>query len=63
MMDVKEACGVFGAYDLRHGQVFQYIYWGLISQNHRGHQSHGFLTYEKDFHIHKSAWAGPQDER
>ena len=22
-----------------------YIYWGLRAQNHRGHQSHGFLTF------------------
>ncbi len=27
--------------------MFPYVYWGLRAQNHRGHQSHGFLTYNK----------------
>ncbi len=31
------------------------MYWGLRSQNHRGHQSHGFLTYSnKQFYIYKN---------
>ncbi len=35
--------------------MLSYVYWGLRSQNHRGHQSHGFLTYDDDgFHSHKS---------
>lgn len=25
--------------------MFPLLYWGMISQNHRGHQSHGFSTY------------------
>jgi amidophosphoribosyltransferase len=50
---LKEACGVFGAQDLSGGPVFPYIYWGLRSQNHRGHQSHGFLTFDGDFHVRK----------
>ena len=28
--------------------MFPYVYWGLRSQNHRGHQSHGFLTYDNE---------------
>jgi amidophosphoribosyltransferase len=50
---LKEACGVFGAQDLKNKPVFPYIYWGLRAQNHRGHQSHGFLTYDGTFHNHK----------
>ena len=50
---LKEACGVFGAQDFEHGPVFPYIYWGLRSQNHRGHQSHGFLTFDGKFHARK----------
>jgi len=31
------------------------VYWGLRAQNHRGHQSHGFLTYsEEKFHVYKN---------
>jgi amidophosphoribosyltransferase len=55
MAFLREACGVFGIYDLKHGQVYPYVYWGLIAQNHRGHQSHGFLTYDgKQFHVIKN---------
>ncbi|HUT16875.1 MAG TPA: amidophosphoribosyltransferase, partial [Acidobacteriota bacterium] len=35
--------------------IFPYVYWGLRAQNHRGHQSHGFLTYnEGQFYVHKN---------
>jgi len=35
--------------------VFPYVYWGLRAQNHRGHQSHGFLTYNNaQFYVYKS---------
>ena len=54
MNELKEACGVFGVYDFKQGPIYSYIYWGLVSQNHRGHQSHGLLTYEGDFHTHKA---------
>jgi amidophosphoribosyltransferase len=50
---IKEACGVFGAYDTSGGPVISYLYWGLISQNHRGHHSHGFLTFDGDFLSHR----------
>jgi amidophosphoribosyltransferase len=31
------------------------VYWGLRAQNHRGHQSHGFLTYnEAKFHVYRN---------
>ena len=31
------------------------MYWGLRAQNHRGHQSHGFLTYNgEQFFVHKN---------
>jgi len=51
--DVNEECGVFGAQDFNKGQVFPFIYWGLRAQNHRGHQSHGILTYNGSFHVYK----------
>ena len=51
---LKIACGVFGAIDLQKQPVFPYIYWGLRAQNHRGHQSHGFLTYNNGkFHVYR----------
>ncbi len=51
--NVKEACGVFGVKDFGRRPVFPHLYWGLRSQNHRGHQSHGFLTYNGKFYAHK----------
>lgn len=44
---LKEACGVFGAQNFQNKPIFPYLYWGLRAQNHRGHQSHGFLTQDK----------------
>ncbi len=52
---LKIACGVFAALNFENKPVFPYIYWGLRAQNHRGHQSHGFLTYNNgEFHVHRS---------
>ncbi len=52
---LKIACGVFGAINFQKQPIFPYIYWGLRAQNHRGHQSHGFLTYNKrEFYVHRS---------
>jgi len=52
---LKIACGVFGAVNFQKQPIFPYIYWGLRAQNHRGHQSHGFLTYDNGkFHVHRS---------
>jgi amidophosphoribosyltransferase len=46
---------VFGAVNFEKQPIFPYIYWGMRAQNHRGHQSHGFLTYYNGkFHTHKS---------
>jgi len=51
---LKIACGVFGAVNFQKQPIFPYIYWGLRAQNHRGHQSHGFLTYNNGkFHAHR----------
>jgi len=50
---IKEECGIFAAKDFQNGPVFPYVYWGLRGQNHRGHQSHGILTYNGNFHVYK----------
>jgi amidophosphoribosyltransferase len=48
-------CGIFGAINYENHPVFPYVYWGLRAQNHRGHQSHGFLTYNNgQFSAYKS---------
>ena len=48
-------CGVFAAINHSDQPVFPYVYWGLRAQNHRGHQSHGFLTYENEkFYIRRN---------
>jgi len=41
----REKCGVFGVY-AKDQEAFPYLYWGMLAQNHRGHQSHGFATYD-----------------
>lgn len=46
MTELKEHCGVYGVYSYNDESVFPLLYWGLIAQNHRGHESHGFLTYK-----------------
>ncbi|MBD3172628.1 hypothetical protein GF326_09165 [Candidatus Bathyarchaeota archaeon] len=43
-MSKREKCGIFGIYSPDE-QIFPYLYWGMLAQNHRGHQSHGFATY------------------
>jgi amidophosphoribosyltransferase len=50
---LKIACGVFGAIDFSRNPIFPIIYWGLRAQNHRGHQSHGFLTFNGKFNVHR----------
>jgi amidophosphoribosyltransferase len=51
----KIGCGIFGAINYENQPVFPYIYWGLRAQNHRGHQSHGFLTFNNDqFYTYKN---------
>jgi amidophosphoribosyltransferase len=53
--ELKIACGVFGAINFQSQPIFPYIYWGMRAQNHRGHQSHGFLTYYNGkFYAHRS---------
>ena len=44
-MSLQEKCGVFGAW-VGEGEVFPVLYWGMLAQNHRGHQSHGFATWD-----------------
>lgn len=52
---MKIACGVFAAKNYDNQPVFPCVYWGLRAQNHRGHQSHGFLTYnDGKFHVYRS---------
>ncbi len=46
-MSLREHCGVFGAYS-RDQEIFSLLYWGMLAQNHRGHQSHGFATYNQE---------------
>ena len=60
---LKEACGVFGVQDFEKRPVFPYVYWGLRGQNHRGHQSHGFLTFDGRFHSHKGLDLVPKMKR
>ena len=43
--EISEACGVFGGVSSEENEaIFPYLYWGLLSLNHRGQQSYGFTT-------------------
>jgi len=55
-----EKCGLFGAKCFDGGCVFDLLYWGLIAQNHRGHESYGFLTYANGFRRHANIGLVPQ---
>ena len=59
-MFIKEHCGVYGVYDYDGKAVFPLLYWGLLSQNHRGHESHGFLTYDGSMHLHRNLGLIPE---
>lgn len=47
MAGIKEACGVFGIYDLDGGNVVPSIYYGLTSLQHRGQESCGLAVSEQ----------------
>ncbi len=44
MDGIKEACGVFGVYDLSGKDVSKTIYYGLLSLQHRGQESCGIAV-------------------
>jgi len=50
---LKMWCGAFGAVDFAGSSIFPCLYWGIRAQNHRGHQSHGFLTFNGNFNIYR----------
>ena len=58
---IKEKCGVFGAYSEK-GEVLPYLYWGMLAQNHRGHQSHGFATFSDGINVYTGLGLIPQIE-
>jgi amidophosphoribosyltransferase len=45
--DISEACGVFGVISFSKQDIFRSMYWGLLSLNHRGQQSYGFVTFNQ----------------
>ena len=48
MSKIKEACGVFGIYDLNGGNVVPSIYYGLTSLQHRGQESCGIAVSDTE---------------
>lgn len=48
MEGIKEACGVFGIYDMDGENVVPSIYYGLISLQHRGQESCGIAVSRTD---------------
>ncbi len=51
MADLKEACGVFGIYDLDGGNVVPSVYYGLTALQHRGQESCGLAVSKTDGEI------------
>ena len=51
-MSLHESCGVYGI-RIEGGEAFPHLYWGLLAQNHRGHQSHGFATLSGRLHLYR----------
>lgn len=46
--EISEACGIYGVISTDpRVDIFPYLYWGLLSLNHRGQQSYGFTTLSK----------------
>lgn len=56
-------CGVFSVIDFEQKPIFPHVYWGMRAQNHRGHQSHGFLTFNGKFNIYRSLDLIPKIKR
>jgi len=56
-------CGVFSAIDFKRKPIFSHVYWGMRAQNHRGHQSHGFLTFDGQFNAYRSLDLIPKIKR
>ena len=48
MAGLKEACGVFGIYDLDGGNVVPSVYYGLTALQHRGQESCGIAVSRTD---------------
>jgi len=54
--EISEACGIFGALSTDpRSAIFPYLYWGLLSLNHRGQQSYGFTTLYKGKFVKREA--------
>lgn len=51
MAELKEACGVFGIFDLGGGNIVPSIYYGLTALQHRGQESCGLVVSRTDGEI------------
>lgn len=60
---LREKCGVFGVKCSGEGGAFIPLYWGLVAQNHRGHESYGFLTYSEGFRRYVDLGLVPRIEK
>jgi len=63
--ELSEACGVFGVISTsKTKNVFREMNWGLLSLNHRGQQSYGFVTLDQGgFHKREDLNLIPTDPR
>ncbi|MDI9643698.1 MAG: amidophosphoribosyltransferase [Candidatus Verstraetearchaeota archaeon] len=58
-----EKCGVYSVVSTGEGDAFVPLYWGLVAQNHRGHESYGFLTYSDGLKRYVDLGLVPRIER
>lgn len=60
-MRPRESCGVYGVHS-EDQDAFPHLYWGMVAQNHRGHQSHGFATYNSGLEVYSDLGLIPPTE-
>ena len=60
-MRLREACGVYGVH-AKGDEAFPYLYWGMLAQNHRGHQSHGFAACNHGLQVYSELGLIPSTE-
>ncbi|MGQ9759938.1 MAG: amidophosphoribosyltransferase [Candidatus Methanomethylicaceae archaeon] len=58
-----EKCGVFAIKCSYDNDAFTKLYWGIVAQNHRGHESYGFLTFSESLRRYVDLGLVPRIER
>jgi glutamine phosphoribosylpyrophosphate amidotransferase len=60
-MELREKCGIFGIYSPS-AEVFHYLYWGMLAQNHRDQLCLGCISNEYPTKIANSIAEGIREK-